>query len=270
MIVEENVNVENSQTEAVAIAKEGLKKAPQTENSTVLGKFKDVDALARAYEALQAEFTRRSQKLRVLEKEVENFKTLAGGSGAEKLRKTAKARREAAKEFDAFVAEVDGQATEEKPTSLEVPKVEPKDVSTDTPAAFAEEFADGEKVDLAEEFAKKQSPIEGIAEGEVGKATRAINPPMGEEDARGAAEGEASAIEDSREEASSEALFRKAVEDENVRLRIVGEYLASLGKSGAPLTGSKAGVLAAPPRRATTVGQAGDMALLYFRKPTVD
>ena len=35
--------------------------------STVLGKFKDVSALERAYESLQAEFTRRSQKLRELE-----------------------------------------------------------------------------------------------------------------------------------------------------------------------------------------------------------
>ncbi|MDE5897386.1 MAG: hypothetical protein K2H43_06205, partial [Clostridia bacterium] len=32
-----------------------------------LGKFKNVDALARAYKELEAEFTRRSQKLKALE-----------------------------------------------------------------------------------------------------------------------------------------------------------------------------------------------------------
>ena len=39
-----------------------------------LGKFKDVNALLEAYGALEAEFTRRSQRLKALEKEAENFK----------------------------------------------------------------------------------------------------------------------------------------------------------------------------------------------------
>ena len=39
-----------------------------------LGKFKDVNALLEAYGALEAEFTRRSQRLKALEREAENFK----------------------------------------------------------------------------------------------------------------------------------------------------------------------------------------------------
>ena len=44
----------------------------EEEALTALGKFKDVNALARAYESLQAEFTRRSQRLKELERAVEN------------------------------------------------------------------------------------------------------------------------------------------------------------------------------------------------------
>ena len=51
--------------------KEGTERALEAEGkngSAVLGKFRDVNALAEAYGALEAEFTRRSQRLRELEK----------------------------------------------------------------------------------------------------------------------------------------------------------------------------------------------------------
>jgi hypothetical protein len=66
-----------------------------------------------------------------------------------------------------------------------------------------------------------------------------------------------------------EDLFEKAVKDEGVRLRIIGEYLSSLGKANAPLTAVGGGSLAAPLMKAKTVGEAGNMALLYFRKPNL-
>jgi len=65
---------------------------------------------------------------------------------------------------------------------------------------------------------------------------------------------------------SSDELFERANADESVRLRIVGEYLASLGKAGAPITTGGVSMLASPPARAKTVGEAGNMALSYFRK----
>jgi hypothetical protein len=52
--------------------------------SAVLGKFRSVDALAEAYGALQAEFTRRSQRLKELERIAENSKTREA-EGAENL-----------------------------------------------------------------------------------------------------------------------------------------------------------------------------------------
>ena len=109
---EENVYEDTTPAEGVAEAK-------VVEASTVLGKFKDVSALERAYESLQSEFTRRSQKLRELEKEVENFKQ-AEASRAEKLRKNARARKEATKEFDAFVADMGtASAKAKKPAEME-------------------------------------------------------------------------------------------------------------------------------------------------------
>ena len=47
--------------------------AERGKGSAVLGKFRSVDALAEAYGALEAEFTRRSQRLKELEKQADNF-----------------------------------------------------------------------------------------------------------------------------------------------------------------------------------------------------
>ena len=65
---------------------------------------------------------------------------------------------------------------------------------------------------------------------------------------------------------SSEHLYEKVLGDEQVRLRIIGEYLASIGKSGAPVTCGKAGVFSAPPLRAKSIADAGGMALHYFKR----
>lgn len=65
--------------------------AEREKSSAVLGKFRSVDALAEAYGALEAEFTRRSQRLKELEKQADNFHPGAfrrffdsGGKAAEK------------------------------------------------------------------------------------------------------------------------------------------------------------------------------------------
>ncbi len=217
MTIEENVREEAIQTEDVAAAKERVD-TQEKEASAVLGKFKDVDALAKAYESLQAEFTRRSQKLRSLEKEVENFKESGERSGAEKLRKTAQARREEAKAFDEFVSTAIEGGSLEKPPKTEV--------------------------------------LEGM---EKGTEERLQADDVSSE--RGLGNTEKS------EEADFDELFQRAFQDERVRLKIVGEYLSSLGKTSAPVTAKGVGVYVTPPRKARTLGQAADMALSYLKKP---
>ena len=66
----------------------------------------------------------------------------------------------------------------------------------------------------------------------------------------------------------SENLYQKASRDEKVRLKIIGEYLSSLGRSGAPLMAGGVGMLATPPIKPKSISDAGNMALLYFKKPT--
>ena len=66
----------------------------------------------------------------------------------------------------------------------------------------------------------------------------------------------------------SETLYAQVCRDEGVRLRIIGEYLSSIGKSGAPLMTGGVGTFTTPPRKAANITEAGNMALLYFKKPT--
>lgn len=74
---------------------------------------------------------------------------------------------------------------------------------------------------------------------------------------------DSTAAEDAQTENADDALLRAVRGNEGVRTRIVGEYLASL--SGVPLlAGSGAGVTA-PAERATTLRQAGALALGYLK-----
>ncbi len=248
---EENVDERNDQTEAIAEASVGPQEVPKPA-STVLGKFKDVDALAKAYESLQAEFTRRSQKLRALEKEVENFKGLEDATGAEKLRKAAKSRREAAKEFDEFVAEVSCSPAKEKPTLFKGASAEGEAGGPD----FLEGEGEVKETEASVEVARGAEKLDGER-----KDAPSAETPVGDGGVR------SSTAKSEGEPTTLESLYKQASENEAVRLRIVGEYLASLGKSSAPLTGGGAGLAITPPARAKSVGEAGEMALLYFRKP---
>lgn len=76
---------------------------------------------------------------------------------------------------------------------------------------------------------------------------------------------------ESREQAeiSSNELYERARCDEGVRLRIIGEYLASVNKGGVPLTKGGAGTLTAPILKAKTLDDAGNMALQMFKRDGV-
>ena len=113
---EENVYVTTEGTEEQADCSNRVENTADKNASAVPDKFKDVDALARAYTALQAEFTRRSQRLKELERKMENLDA-DGRSGAEKLRKNARVRKESTKRFDAFLAETEGRNAEEIPAA---------------------------------------------------------------------------------------------------------------------------------------------------------
>lgn len=245
---EENVYVdENLQTESGAEAQTGVNEVQDgPKDSTVLGKFKDVDALAKAYESLQAEFTRRSQRLKELERLAENFqsgKATASDSGAEKLRKNASRKREESKAFNEFVNEME---TATKTSALENEREPAREVfenpipMVEVNAEKFEKVTDGTSVQESQEEdkAERSSALEG--ERKTSVAENGIADP-------------------------SEALYQMVTQNESVRLKIIGEYLKSIGKSGAPLTVG-GGTVASPPTRPTSIGDAGTMALHYFKK----
>ena len=216
---------------------------PATQAPTAHAKFKSVDALARAYGALEAEFTRRSQRIKELEKTVENLKanlSQTEASGAEKLRKNADVRRAAAKKFDQFVEELEKAEEVGKPSGLEeeaLLKQEGKGAETEVKT---ETEADTEKTVAREEVSTGKTLV---------------------------GESEKSSVAAENAELSSEELYARASRDEKVRLKIIGEYLHSVGRSSPPLTVGGVGTLATPPLKARTIADAGNLALQYFKKP---
>lgn len=300
MEIKENVYEQNDQTKETEMNETGAgEKMPPDSTLAVLGKFKSVDALAQAYSALQAEFTRRSQRLKKLEREAENLKANsddAEHSGVEKLRRNAKAKRAENKRFDEFVADVVAENVAVKPVNaLE------KDLECDIETATLEEQTEGVKQcaqmgdepkdkQLADGTAKADNaenadnagnalPAEAIglmqeraeiadtAENGEERNTETANVIKDVGITNGEAEGKSVAKNDDAV-FSSEHLYQKVLEDEKVRLRIIGEYLASIGKSGAPVTCGNAGILSAPPLRAKSIADAGGMALHYFKRKT--
>lgn len=231
----ENVYEETTRSED-ATAVEGEKA------STVPSKFKDVDALARAYSSLQAEFTRRSQKLKELEKRLENFEgeVRDAHSGAEKLRGNAKARREEEKQFDKFMAETVG--------------VELRESDFDQPSQN-QALADYPSKEDSEEMQSSQN------EGSMSATNVSLDAESARKD-----EKERTGKVVSKDGTNTDSLYEQVCRDEEVRLKIIGEYLASIGKSGAPLMTGGVGVLATPPQKPKNISEAGNMALSYFKK----
>jgi len=253
MIEKDNGCVENTQAEAIATAITGVerKEGCPTEASTAIGKFKDVDALLKAYDCLQAEFTRRSQRLKQLEKETENSgEKSASAEAVEKLRKNAERTKLKKTAFNGFVAE------------LEQANV----------CDCAKRVNDAEPVEKVTK--NKEQPTQGERENVVeASSTGAEEVCAAEDTAKESEGGKASALEETsvaarceKQPPSSDELYRLANENEEVRLKIIGEYLQSVGKSGAPLARGGSGVLSAPPIKAKTLREAGEMALRWFQR----
>lgn len=263
----ENVYEQDTQTEAVARATDSTpKEGAEKEASTVLGKFKDVDALKRAYENLQAEFTRRSQRLKQLEKEAEKTAQAKDGAdahgGVEKLRENAAQRRKQAMEFDQFVADItanacaDKQQAENVDGSLE----DCEKVSTQQDGVAYVQTSAMQTADPKTQASVCQTQG-AMQQKEIGDEENASI----KEKTRVASVDEYAKSVD----LSSEELFAKVHANEDVRLRIIGEYLSSIGKTAAPLMQGGMGTLAMPPMKPKSFHDAGNMALRFFKKDGV-
>lgn len=234
MEIKDNGYVENTQAEGQETQESTGERTygGAKEASAALGKFKDVDALLKAYGCLQAEFTRRSQRLKELERERENLSEAADKKTAatvEKLRQKAEQSRAEKGAFDAFVSDLEGanvRAFDDTATQEPVERL-----SAETAVSVSGSVAQ-QAEDESLETAWENTPI--------------------------AAKG--------REALSSDELYEQASGNEQVRLKIIGEYLSSVGKSAAPLSFGGVGTLATPPLKAKTIEEAGRMALRRFRE----
>ena len=261
---EENVYETTKGTEDTTMGRNCVDGTAGKDASAVPDKFKDVDALARAYTALQAEFTRRSQRLKELERQLENLDA-EGRSGAEKLRKNARVRKEESKRFEHFLAETEKRSVGVKSTAEEPTKEQPSNGT--------EVENEGTVYAMNTPSNMEKSVVEGDGSGEnvsigkaVGDSVAIPDVTVGNAQVQG---GTQTSVADSKRTAvtDSQTLYAQVCRDENVRLKIIGEYLSSLGKSDAPLMRGGVGTLATPPKKATSISEAGDMALLYLKKP---
>lgn len=197
---------------------------------SVLGKFKSADALAEAYSALQAEFTRRSQRLKELERKADNSESRKESSTAEKAEKP---------EAETRMQGERAQCSEARTLSSESGRGEAearvRDSEPALPHAPSEESEPSDKAGMSEE--NDRDVAAEIADGErVGR------------------------------EMTEDELYKAASRSEAVRLKIVGDYLLSLKSAEVSLMRGGTGTLAAPPQKARSIADAGDMALRYFRK----
>lgn len=223
---------------------EGENRAKET--GSIAKKFKSVDALEKAYESLQAEFTRKSQRLKELERLTENSEGAKGknaGQGAvEKLRRRAETVKAETKQFDCFVAGLqEDKEQAQEPIALDEPEKQKSLDGATGAQCLSPAQTEGENAGSEGENRQEKARNEG-------KSTECV-----------AKERETAYLTD-------DELFERAKQNETVRLKIIGDYLSSVGKSSAPLMRGGAGTLSAPPLKAKTVEQAGRMALRWFTR----
>ena len=195
----------------------GMEKEAQREQkgSTELGKFKDVNALLQAYTALEAEVTRRSQRLKALERETEN----------ERVEQTAVCEGETSEE-----AESAGKcaSSEEQSPAPVLEKV----------CTTAKTEVRGAATETASLVAKKEEGSFSCAE---------------------------SSVRNTQQTFADDELYSAVLANETVRLKVIGEYLNSIGKKGAPMMRGGTGTLAVQPSKAKSIDSAGVMALHMFK-----
>ncbi len=208
-------------------------------------KFKDVSALAEAYNALQAEFTRRCQRLKELEMRAEEYSAKASEQSDNKSFSDDVGGVHAADGKDSSVKQ-----TENGIGSGEEAFTEHGKAAADASAGTADPGT--EKSDVSEmEKAGSAAASDDAGNGE-SEAKLAVS-------ARKSA-GAAVPAEHREKKGSDEGI------DEETRLKIIGEYLDSLRKNAAPLARGGAGTFGTPPVKATSLEEAGAMALRAFRR----
>ena len=219
--------------------------ALEKNGSAALGKFKDVNALLQAYRSLQAEFTRRSQRLKRLEEEAKRYATFGG-----ETEKTTPAFSESEQDVSNADSSSSNALMEESVLETDAKQGQP---SQTNPPVCDRSFAESAHVDNCQSSAQENS-AEPQSLGVTACAQAAVDCVTGQETAANQQNAD-----------TTDTLYQRACADESVRLRIIGDYLSSIQKGGAPLM--KGGAQAQPIglAKTETIAQAGKRALVWLR-----
>lgn len=220
---------------------------PEMYESAPLGKFKSVDALLQAYNSLQAEFTRRSRRLRELEGKLAENAATAPAGGDEETAPVEKALGAAGQAENAFapVAGTGGTAT---PAGGETP-------AEDAPAeeagkqAAARESACGQcGADMAS--AAQGADRAGLEQGEAAVPGGTVQHAAGAQGGPESGEAREGGTAEKAQGAVPVSAIEEAVERAVRRAAASMPYLMPGGSAFA----------AAPPRRIGSIEEAGRLA----------
>ncbi len=190
------INTINAEGTASAEQKCGENSIPQEQkSSTAIGKFKDVNALEKAYGALESAFTKSSQKAKSLEKKVESL--------------------------EQRIAEQDALLSNSR-----------------TSEQFSKETRTG---------AESEDTKEGNGENREETSVRTDETPT---------------------ETEGERLYRSVKENREVEERILKDYLASIRAEKIPLMKGGKGVYPVKSQKPSSICDAGNMALTFFKNQT--
>lgn len=220
---------------------------PEMYESAPLGKFKSVDALLQAYNSLQAEFTRRSRRLRELEGKLAENAATAPAGGDEETAPVEKALGAAGQAENAF-APVAGTGGTAAPAGGETP-------AEDAPAeeagkqAAARESACGQcGPDMAS--AARDVGMAGLEQGEAAVPGGAARHAAGAQGGPESGEAREGGTTEKAQGAVPVSAIEEAVERAVRRAAASMPYLMPGGSAFA----------AAPPRRIGSIEEAGRLA----------
>lgn len=220
---------------------------PEMYESAPLGKFKSVDALLQAYNSLQAEFTRRSRRLREMEGKLAENAATAPAGGDEETAPVEKALGAAGQAENAF-APVAGTGGTAAPAGGETP-------AEDAPAeeagkqAAARESACGQcGADMAS--AARDAGMAGLEQGEAAVPGGAARHAAGAQGGPESGEAREGGTTEKAQGAVPVSAIEEAVERAVRRAAASMPYLMPGGSAFA----------AAPPRRIGSIEEAGRLA----------
>ena len=243
-------NISNNQCETTKNeqieAEEGLpeEQSLKVDNKDSYGKFNSADALLSAYNNLEAQFTKRSQELKKLQKEYDQLKS-------EQAQPTEKKEVLIWESASKPVQDETGSAVVEQPCDSA------SDLAESSEENIAKEVAlflsrNPEASNFAEEIAQKTSLRGEVEEGFLERAYIAVLQDQ---------------IKAEQNKINDEFIYSRASETPAVKEKIIRDYLGGLTSSkGVTLLSQGGQTVIMPPKKPTSIYEAGEMATEIIRK----